>query len=68
VFRYRDGLLDDGDFELLGRAMESSPAGAEVRRVQAGTATLRLIPIEVCVDFARTWIAANRGPGGERSG
>lgn len=67
-FRYRDVLLDDDDFELLGRAMESSAAVAEVRRVQAGTATLRLIPIEVCVDFARTWIAANRRSGGERSG
>jgi aminoglycoside 3-N-acetyltransferase len=67
-FRYRDVLLDDDDFELLGRALESSAAGAEVRRVQAGTATLRLIPIEVCVAFARTWIAANRGLAGERSG
>jgi aminoglycoside 3-N-acetyltransferase len=61
-FRYRDVLLDDGDFQRLGQDMESSAAGAEVRRAPAGPATLRSVPIDVCVGFARTWIAANRGP------
>jgi aminoglycoside 3-N-acetyltransferase len=60
-FRYHDVLLDDGDFGQLGRAMEASAAGAEVRRAQVGAAAVRVIPIEVCVGFAEDWIAANRG-------
>ena len=56
---YRDVLLDDGDFERLGKAMEAS-AGIDVRRTKVGTAVLRVVPIGMCVDFARTWIATHR--------
>jgi aminoglycoside 3-N-acetyltransferase len=62
-FRYRDVLLDDRDFGQLGRALEASAAGAEVRWAQVGAAVVRVIPIEVCVGFARDWIAVNRVQG-----
>lgn len=65
--RYRDVDLRDADFEHLGLAMETSAAGSEVRRAQFASATLRLVPLTVCVSFARSWIATHRQPGSQLS-
>lgn len=60
--RYLDVLLDDRDFEQLGRAMEAAPAGVVIRCASVGAAVARLIPITACAGFAAAWIAANRPP------
>jgi aminoglycoside 3-N-acetyltransferase len=63
-YRYEDVLLDDRDFDQLGRALEASPArsagGNDVKRADVGATQARSAPIGVCVDFARTWLAGNR--------
>jgi aminoglycoside 3-N-acetyltransferase len=59
-YRYRDVLLDDGDFEQLGRAFECAPEGAVVRRTRIGGALTSLAPIADCASFAETWIAHHR--------
>jgi len=60
-YRYRDVVLNAGDFEQLGSALESSPTESLVRRGKIGNAVARLIPLPEAVAFARTWLAANRG-------
>lgn len=59
-FRYHDVLLDDSDFEQIGRALEESDHAVDVRGTAIGSGTARLIPMEVCVSFAREWIATHR--------
>jgi aminoglycoside 3-N-acetyltransferase len=59
-YRYRDVVLNAGDFEQLGTALETSPTGPTVRRGEIGNAVARLIPMAEAVAFARTWLAAKR--------
>lgn len=59
-FRYHDVLLDDSDFEQIGRALEGSDNTVEVNAATIGSGTARLIPMDVCVSFAREWIATHR--------
>lgn len=59
-YRYRDVLLDDSDFQRLGEAMDASPVRSQIRRIRIGTGVSRLIPLPVCVSFAREWIATHR--------
>jgi aminoglycoside 3-N-acetyltransferase len=62
--------LDDSDFETLGTALESAygvRASAEspsldsgLHRGLVGAAESRLVPMRAAVDFACSWLAANR--------
>lgn len=62
--------LDDSDFGALGAALESAyggRGGAEspnldggLRRGFVGAAESRLVPMRAAVDFACSWLAANR--------
>jgi len=56
-YRYRDVLLDDGDFQQLGEAMEEDGG---VRRARVGEAVTRLFPIRDAVAFASGRFAAGR--------
>jgi aminoglycoside 3-N-acetyltransferase len=55
--RYRDVVLDDSDFEVIGKYLE------EELPEQAGTvgkASARLVPIRHLVDFATNWLIVHR--------
>ena len=55
--RYRDVVLDDGEFENIGKSMEDKipvPIGT------VGKAQSRLFPLRCVVDFAADWFRANR--------
>jgi aminoglycoside 3-N-acetyltransferase len=54
---YQDVELDDSDFARLGADFE---AAGPVSRGTIGAADCRLFPIRAAVDFARTWMTANR--------
>ncbi|MEV4808756.1 aminoglycoside N(3)-acetyltransferase [Micromonospora avicenniae] len=51
--------LDDGDFEFLGRAMETSP-DVVVTEGRVGRARTLSMPMRRAVDFAVGWMARNR--------
>lgn len=57
---YRDIVLDDSDFPLLGAAFERS--GDSVRRGPVGDANSRCLPLKEAVDFAGRWLSENRRP------
>lgn len=61
-YQYHDVLLDDSDFEHIGKAFEASDAGISIRRNPVGEADCRLFPLSKAVAFARTWMSANRSP------
>jgi aminoglycoside 3-N-acetyltransferase len=55
--RYDDVVLDDGEFENIGKSLEDKitvPIGA------VGKAQSRLLPLRCVVDFATDWLKANR--------
>jgi len=55
--KYRDVVLDDGEFENIGKALEDKitvPIGT------VGEAQSRLLPLRCVVDFAADWLTANR--------
>jgi aminoglycoside 3-N-acetyltransferase len=54
---YEDVVLDDGDFKKLGLALEATGV---VVCGQVGAADSRLIPFAPAVDFAVSWMRANR--------
>jgi aminoglycoside 3-N-acetyltransferase len=56
---YEDVKLDDGDFPVLGRALDGTPY---VTRGTVGSADSRLVPLRQAVDFACGWMAAHRKP------
>jgi len=61
---YRDDAIASDDFEALGAAFEAqSPANVKISQV--GNATTRLMRQRTLVDFAVTWMEANR-PGSLR--
>jgi aminoglycoside 3-N-acetyltransferase len=68
--QFRDIALDDGDFELLGAALDSradsgASGGADSVPCHGlvGSAASTLVSIRAAVDFACTWLAAHRGRG-----
>jgi aminoglycoside 3-N-acetyltransferase len=55
--RYQDVVLDDGEFEKIGKALEDEitvPIGA------VGKAQSRLLPLRCVVDFATDWFTVHR--------
>ena len=54
---YEDVVLDDGDFQELGLALDATEV---VLRRPVGAADSRLIPLGSAVDFAVSWMRANR--------
>jgi aminoglycoside 3-N-acetyltransferase len=54
---YEDVALDDGDFQELGLAIDATEV---VVRGRVGSAESRLIPLASAVDFAVSWMRANR--------
>jgi aminoglycoside 3-N-acetyltransferase len=60
---FTDIALDDGDFEMLGTALESDPRRditSGPRRGQVGAAACRLLQLRMAVDFARSWLEVHR--------
>ena len=60
---FTDIDLDDSDFEVLGAALESAAKQDSVsglRRGQVGSATCRLIPLRLAVDFACSRLHVHR--------
>jgi aminoglycoside 3-N-acetyltransferase len=58
-WEYEDVVLDDGEFDVLGKELD----GAEfVAKGQVGGAASRLIPLRGAVDFAERWLRDRRGP------
>jgi aminoglycoside 3-N-acetyltransferase len=54
---YRDVVLDDDEFDILGKSLDNEikiPAG------NVGEAPSRLISLRCAVDFAVDWMAARR--------
>ena len=55
--KYRDVVLDDGEFEIIGKSLEDKitvPIGL------VGKAPSRLLPLRCVVDFATDWLRAHR--------
>ena len=60
-FYYRDVVLDDGDFEAIGKYVERVlTERALMRSGRVGRAESRLIPMRSVVDLASEWMAENR--------
>ena len=55
--RYKDVVLDDAEFENIGKALEDKVA---VTIGTVGKARSRLLPLRCVVDFATDWLKANR--------
>jgi aminoglycoside 3-N-acetyltransferase len=55
--RYQDVVLDDGEFENIGKSLEDK---IPVAVGAVGEAQSRLLPVPLAVDFARDWLAVNR--------
>jgi hypothetical protein len=58
-YRYRDVVLDDGDFGQIGAALEAAGTPG-VQQAQIDAATCRLLPLQDAVEFARDWMIKNR--------
>jgi aminoglycoside 3-N-acetyltransferase len=54
---YSDVVLDDGDFETIGKSLNDEPY---VKKGYVGNAECRLISFRRTVDYARDWMAKNR--------
>ena len=60
---YETLFVDGEDFVEIGEAFEASPEAQSqslIHKTTLGNATLRLMPQRPLVDFATTWIEANR--------
>lgn len=55
--KYQDVVLDDGEFEIIGKSLEDKIA---VPIGPVGKAPSRLLPLRCVVDFAVNWLAAHR--------
>jgi aminoglycoside 3-N-acetyltransferase len=55
--RYRDVVLDDGEFEKIGESLE---VAIPVCKGIVGKAQSRLLPLRSAVDFATDWLAEYR--------
>jgi aminoglycoside 3-N-acetyltransferase len=55
--RYDDVVLDDGEFENIGKSLEDKIA---VPNGAVGEAQARLLPLRCVVDYATAWLEANR--------
>lgn len=56
---YRDVLLDDSEFEVIGKSLEDDEI--PVRTGNIGSAETRLLSLRHAVDFATNWMTAHRG-------
>ena len=68
-FYYRDVVLDDGDFEIIGNHLENELKDQGVMPTgRVGRAASRLLPMRRVVDLAGQWMEENRPwkPGGGR--
>jgi aminoglycoside 3-N-acetyltransferase len=54
---YDDVVLDDQEFEDIGKSLEKNMA---VRRGKVGHAQCRLVPLQAAVDFAAEWMIKHR--------
>jgi aminoglycoside 3-N-acetyltransferase len=54
---YQDVVLDDREFENIGRSLEKQ---AEIRRCDVGSAKCRMLSFRDAVDFAADWMSVNR--------
>jgi aminoglycoside 3-N-acetyltransferase len=54
---YDDVVLDDQEFEDIGKSLEKNMA---VRRGKVGHAQCRLVPLQAAVDFAAEWMTKHR--------
>jgi aminoglycoside 3-N-acetyltransferase len=58
---YEDVVLDDQEFDVIGKALEESPAGiAMIKNGEVGYARCRLLPLRPAVRFAEEWLLARR--------
>jgi aminoglycoside 3-N-acetyltransferase len=64
-YHFRDVRLDASDFDRLGAAFESSPAGGVISRGCVGDAECRLFPLPNAVTFARAWLVEHRDNDGD---
>jgi aminoglycoside 3-N-acetyltransferase len=54
---YQDVVLDDGEFEIIGKSLEDEET---VAIGAVGKAQSRLLPLRCVVDFATEWLRAHR--------
>ncbi len=55
---YRDVVLDDSDFEVIGEVIDKNVGMA---RGYVGNAECRLMPMRQVVDIATNWMSDHRG-------
>ena len=54
---YEDVVLDDQEFEVIGKSLEESPAGmARIKHGGIGQALCRLVPLRPAVKLAEEWL------------
>jgi aminoglycoside 3-N-acetyltransferase len=69
--KFYDIDLIDGDFELIGAALDAATwadAGDTPRHGRVGMAACTLLPMRAAVDFAHSWMADHRANRGHPSG
>ena len=58
---YEDVVLDDQEFEVIGKSLEKSPDGiALIKQGEVGHAHCRLVPLRPAVEFAEEWLTIHR--------
>ena len=58
---YEDVVLDDQEFEVIGKSLEESPDGmARIKHGEVGHARCRLVPLRAAVKFAEEWLIEHR--------
>jgi aminoglycoside 3-N-acetyltransferase len=58
---YEDVVLDDQEFEVIGKSLEESPDGkATIKHGAVGHARCRLVPLRTAVKFAEKWLIEHR--------
>ena len=58
---YEDVILDDQDFDVIGKALEESlNENGTIKRGMVARAQCRLVPLRPAVEFAEDWLARHR--------
>lgn len=58
---YEDVVLDDQEFEVIGKSLEDSPGAiAAIKYGEVGHAQCRLVPLRPAVEFAEEWLLRHR--------
>ena len=59
---YEDVVLDDQEFEVIGKSLEEFPRGmVPIKHGEVGHARCRLVPLRPAVKFAEEWLVKHRG-------